>query len=515
MRKFVNRSIIGMAAVSAVASVSHAAVGDWSGNGDPNNGGSFNTAANWQGGVPTTAGHLVNVTSGTRVVTVDSAASIGILNITQTTGGAVNQLTLNAPLTLTTSYSGAGANTVNPFGATANASAGVGSAVLNLNGNKLSFTNNITNNGNGATIANAVLFNAAGSEISNDRNIQNNNNAPVFNFIGAVNVTANGAIAQNGNFTNPGLTSDLAVRFTAGSTLDINGGTLSVQRTGANSQNPTSNAIAFSNAGSATIGATGGLAVDNAATGSGNANVSVTNSGSLSQAGAVTLRSKGTSGTASVANSGTWTVGGSAGTITRQTNGGSPSTAATFANSGTIQGGSASDLLDYNDGVNNARRLALTNTGTIAPGNGSNGSGLASVGTLELVDANVTFGAGGTLSIDVGGAATGEYDVLVLSGGTAGAGLLDLAGSGDTLDVRLVNGFVPNADFSLPILAYGSYAGAFDSLTVNGVADERFGITYNPTGAQLTFVVPEPASMATLLLTGALVLGRRRSSCRS
>ena len=70
-----------------------------------------------------------------------------------------------------------------------------------------------------------------------------------------------------------------------------------------------------------------------------------------------------------------------------------------------------------------------TNTGgSVSPGN--------SVGTLT-VEGNFQQSATGTLNIELGGTAVGQYDRLNVIGGLDGA-VLD-----GILDVSLVNGFVP------------------------------------------------------------------------
>jgi hypothetical protein len=83
------------------------------------------------------------------------------------------------------------------------------------------------------------------------------------------------------------------------------------------------------------------------------------------------------------------------------------------------------------------------NSGFVLPG--------LSPGTLTI-NGNYTQTAAGVLQMEIGGAAAGQFDRLVVTG----AGNL-----GGTLDIRLMNGFVPQPSNSFPILQYGSHTGSF------------------------------------------------------
>ncbi len=101
----------------------------------------------------------------------------------------------------------------------------------------------------------------------------------------------------------------------------------------------------------------------------------------------------------------------------------------------------------------------VVNTGgTVSPGN--------SVGTLTIVG-DYTQGAGGTLNIEIGGTAAGEYDVLAVSG--------DVTLDG-TLTAGLVNGFIPvHANYFSFLTAGGTTTGTFATLT----APTAFSVGYN------------------------------------
>jgi hypothetical protein len=92
-------------------------------------------------------------------------------------------------------------------------------------------------------------------------------------------------------------------------------------------------------------------------------------------------------------------------------------------------------------------------SGTIAVG----------VGSTAIAGTGFAQSATGTLSLSVGGKATGQYGVLsALSGAT-------LAG---TLNVSLVNGYSPTAGDSISLLAFGSRTGQFSTVNVANLPQE-------------------------------------------
>jgi len=136
-----------------------------------------------------------------------------------------------------------------------------------------------------------------------------------------------------------------------------------------------------------------------------------------------------------------------------------------------------------------------------------------------LSNVKVAFGATqGTLRLDADSATTGHYDVLaVAAGSTTGTGVLDLSGTGDVLDLHLMNGFNPTSNFTLAGFAtFASRAGAFDTIRVNGGALPTLwsaNVVYNATSADLVVTVPEPASLAVLAaMLGLASLRRVRSN---
>ncbi|MEX2169585.1 MAG: autotransporter-associated beta strand repeat-containing protein [Pirellulales bacterium] len=109
-------------------------------------------------------------------------------------------------------------------------------------------------------------------------------------------------------------------------------------------------------------------------------------------------------------------------------------TSATTVNAGATLGGSGTIAAN------------VTNNGIVAPGN--------SPGTLHITG-NYTQNAGGTLKIEI--ESPDGFDRLAVTGNMA---------LGGTLEISLIDGFMPTADQSFDILSWGSLAGAFSSVIV-------------------------------------------------
>ncbi len=164
-----------------------------------------------------------------------------------------------------------------------------------------------------------------------------------------------------------------------------------------------------------------------------------------------------------------------------------------------IQGGVLSGAGTINANVNNSG-------GTVAPGPflGTPGSFLATPGTLTI-NGNYTQGSGGTLLIDLGGTAPGDFSVLDLSG----LAMLDGA-----VDFTTVDGFTPVAGDDFTFLLFGAYSGDFTSIDftnwacpVDDICTDVFdadSLTLEITGPATS--TPEPSSLP-LLAMGILALG--------
>jgi hypothetical protein len=114
-------------------------------------------------------------------------------------------------------------------------------------------------------------------------------------------------------------------------------------------------------------------------------------------------------------------------------------------------------------------------TGTVAPGN--------SPGTL-IIEGDFSQGVGGTLEIELAGAAEGEFDVLEIAGNASLAG---------TLDVLLLGGFVPAAGQSFEIITANAITGQFDPENLPDL------------GTELSLVVDYGATAVTLLVQGGCI----------
>ena len=173
-----------------------------------------------------------------------------------------------------------------------------------------------------------------------------------------------------------------------------------------------------------------------------------------------------------------------------------------LATGGTVNG-DVIQLLDSGAGLPQARvsgtgslNASLTNTsGVVAPGH--------SAGLLNISN-TYSQEAAGTLEIELGGNTPGTgYDQLSV------AGFALLAG---TLEISLINGFVPAAGQSFDILSASSVLGTFDNVVLSGFpAGVGFDVSYGPNLVSI-IAVPLPASSLLLLsaLLGLLALGRHR-----
>ena len=104
------------------------------------------------------------------------------------------------------------------------------------------------------------------------------------------------------------------------------------------------------------------------------------------------------------------------------------------------------------------------------------------------------------MDIEVGGNTAGStFDVLAISG---------LATLGGTLDVSLINGFIPAPGSTYTILTSDSLDG---TTFTNFVAPPNFTVSYTDDTVVLNGVaVPEPASVALLGMAALLMPKRNR-----
>jgi hypothetical protein len=171
-------------------------------------------------------------------------------------------------------------------------------------------------------------------------------------------------------------------------------------------------------------------------------------------------------------------------------------------NGGTLRVAGGLGALVIDDG-------AITGTGTLdarldVQGNIAPGSGL---GTLAVTGAT-NFGEDARLTIEIGGASAGSFDLLAIASS---------ATLGGTLSVSFANGFVPAPEGSFTILTSGvGVSGVFANAPIDGgrfpTADGAgsFVIDYTSTSVVLRQYVPEPSPAILTVLSGALLVGRSR-----
>jgi hypothetical protein len=118
---------------------------------------------------------------------------------------------------------------------------------------------------------------------------------------------------------------------------------------------------------------------------------------------------------------------------------------------------------------------AVTDAATITPGDSATKTGMLTVGRTY------TQSAAGALDIAIGGTTVGtQYDQLKVN---------KSASLGGTLNVSLINGFIPTIGSTFAIVNAGSRSGTFGQVNGLGInSSEHFSISYTGTGAMLTVV---------------------------
>ena len=165
--------------------------------------------------------------------------------------------------------------------------------------------------------------------------------------------------------------------------------------------------------------------------------------------------------------------------------------AGTLTITGAIQGGLA------NNSIVNAQGTA---NGPIS------NNGVFNITSALSTNGDYTQGAGGTLTIDLGGIGPGEFSVLDVSG------LVTLDG---TVDFAAVNGFTPGTGDDFKFLLFGSASGNFASMDFTNwtcptgdTCDEVVGadsLTLDISSAVPSSPTPEPSALL-LFGTGAFAL---------
>jgi hypothetical protein len=115
----------------------------------------------------------------------------------------------------------------------------------------------------------------------------------------------------------------------------------------------------------------------------------------------------------------------------------------------------------------------VQSSGSVTPGNSTTETGILST------NGTYTQNAKGSLNVSIGGLTLGsQYDQLAVTNGASLNG---------TLNIKLIDGFVPAVGDTFTILTASAVSGKFatvSGLTINSA--EHFTITYNPTNVTLT-----------------------------
>jgi membrane-associated phospholipid phosphatase/sugar lactone lactonase YvrE len=132
---------------------------------------------------------------------------------------------------------------------------------------------------------------------------------------------------------------------------------------------------------------------------------------------------------------------------------------------------------------------AVTNQGSIRAANGET-SGLiipapntgvirADVGSNVTVNGAFVQGASGTVAVSIGGMASGQFGQLAVTGSATFTG---------TLDASIVNGYIPVAGQSIPLITFRSSTGQFTTVNVSNLPPGiAANLVYNATNVTLVF----------------------------
>jgi fibronectin-binding autotransporter adhesin len=180
----------------------------------------------------------------------------------------------------------------------------------------------------------------------------------------------------------------------------------------------------------------------------------------------------------------------------------------------TVNGGGTLGGIGTIGGVAGYTLASVTATGSsvlgsavIAPGDTNATTGAHVIGALTIGSSSQlnsgTLGSYSLLSIQCG--PSNSSDELVVNGTLT----LTAAANGTALALSSPTGTVPG---TYVVASFGTLAGTFNSLTVDGVSQPTSEITYDHTADDITVTVtPEPTgAAATLFGAGTLLLARRR-----
>jgi hypothetical protein len=203
-------------------------------------------------------------------------------------------------------------------------------------------------------------------------------------------------------------------------------------------------------------------------------------SGTLSGPGKWTLGAPLTWSAGQIASGGVVVASGQ--TLTLSTGNNKILIGSTFQNNGSVVWTGGTVFYQGNSSVVNAAGATWDVQGNLAlESNGSGAQTFSNAGLLRKsgalgafnVGSFVTLSSTGTIELQLGGTAAGQFDVINASQPVA---------IGGTLDVKLANGFVPSSGNAFLILTSSSLSGAFSTIQGNGH-------TYTPTQTATTLTI--------------------------
>jgi hypothetical protein len=218
-----------------------------------------------------------------------------------------------------------------------------------------------------------------------------------------------------------------------------------------------------------------------------------------------------TGGTISVGSDGVLSTGSGGFTL------GTPGTAATIASGGQIDaiGGNYAQEIGTSTTVDGTLTADVVNNSGTVSGTGLINGNFNDLGTIAPGDEKV-----GALDIAGDYSQTGLLDIDL--SGLGSSSVLNVTGDavlGGTLDVSLLDGFVPVPGDTFLVMTYGSVSGSFYAIAEPGLpVGEFWEATYGPNAIYLTLAtqspaIPEPDT--TFLLVsglGALLWARRNAA---
>jgi filamentous hemagglutinin family protein len=420
----------------------------------------------------------INIGAAQTLTVANGFTNNGTIELTANAGGNVGQLNVNAGTltnasTLRSSGTGIAANVVN-------------AALTNTGTIDVDHALSITNNARVFDSSNGTLDILAGQTLTVNGGTTRLGAGTAFIGTGTLNLAGTQTLDLASNLTLPpnSVVLDLSGTVTIDSTVPrtltnagvlalsgdtvnanvalANQGTLNVTGGLTNTVNGT-----LTNSGTINIGAAQTLTVANGFTNNGTIELTANAGGNVGQlnvnagtlTNASTLRSSGTGIAANVVNAALTNTG----TIDVQhslqlnnfaTNDGAVQIAATkslFTNGNSLVNSPAGVIIGA--GSVNLGAGTLTNNGTLTPGVPSGDT----TGTLTITG-NLTQGSNSQLNIELGGTASGDFDVLSVNG---------TANLGGTLNVSTVGSYVPAVNDAFRIVSAASRTGNFPNANLS------------------------------------------------